>query len=551
MSDAASALAALKAQAAAEGSAPSNPGKVQLTGNPSLGNDDWKLWQPNGAPAGGAPEQGVGSYLKQVGTGALGVVKGAADLLGSAYDPSQSMQAGMDIARPQVEQAQKAKRSFNQGDYSEAFGHGLAAALPGVGPAAANIGEKLGNQDYTGAAADATVLGGTMALPHAGGAAAGAIGDAFRLDPEVAAERAWRPSPADSEFPQSTPKAGSDVKTYGNPGVRNNADTIPAANNAIALLQQGMEAYLQRAERAGVQIPGDVLVQATQRAIPDLLWTQDPATAQGLIASADRAFGGRYFDVGRWRDWLRTENASLKKFYSQAGAGQSSAGIAGTPPAIEAAQAQAMRDALYQYLSPEDSGAGPRQIQSRTGDVIALRNNADRASNRVTGERALTPAEGFGKAATGAARIAGAPFQNADIPSAYRQMTNPIIGPTDSLIGRFYDALPPADPIPQPAGQHHPFMAQRQLTSGAPQMGGGPDASYVRSAPAMTQPPNPARALPAGPDIRVTPPPGDTSYVRSVPVKQPLRLPAPPTGDSIATQIGKSIWQSLGGPGVK
>ena len=150
---------------------------------------------PGNMPPQGPP-QGFGSYLKQVGSGALGAVKGAADLIGSAYNPSQSMQVGQSIVQPMHEQAQKAKQSFNQGDYSEAFGHGLAAALPGVGPAAANIGEKLGNQDYTGAAADATVLGGTMALPHAGGAAAGAIGDAFRLDPEVAAERAWRPNPA-------------------------------------------------------------------------------------------------------------------------------------------------------------------------------------------------------------------------------------------------------------------------------------------------------------------------------------------------------------------
>jgi hypothetical protein len=367
------------------------------------------------------------------------------------------------------------------------------------------------------------------------------------------------------------------------------------------MLQQGLEAYLNRSERAGVQIPGDVLVQASKQAIPDLMWTTDPATAQAIVDSAQQAFGGKYFDVARWRDWLKTANAKRSAFYSQAGAKQSSAAIAGLPPAIEAAQDSAMRDALYQYLSPEDAGAGPREIQARTGDIINLRNHADRASNRVTGEHALTPLEGAGRSLTGATRIVGAPFQHGDLPSAFRQMAHPMIGPTDALIGRFYDSLPHADPIPQPQSAVHPWMnaparqlpaapgalpppgtppprysgttgqmppawqanqwqnigGQRALPPGSagPQDFSQPaivtpppaDASSVRSAPGMTAPPNPSRELPPARTFIV--PTAESSGIHPTTGTPPTGPTYGVTPQSLAVKRGKWIWSALGGPG--
>ncbi len=129
------------------------------------------------------------SYLSQVGTGLWNTVKGLAhvgsEAAGAAVDPLNAVEHLKNLKKmlldPQVDQAIKAADEWKAGNRSESVGHALAAVLPGVGPAAANIGEKLGNQDYKGAAADATVLGATMVAPKVAGAvvrSAPAIADA-------------------------------------------------------------------------------------------------------------------------------------------------------------------------------------------------------------------------------------------------------------------------------------------------------------------------------------------------------------------------------------
>ena len=119
-------------------------------------------------------------YLSQVGTGLWNTVKGlyqvGTELSSVGADPLNAVEHLKNLKRmvvdPQVDQAIKAADEWKKGNHSEAVGHALAAVLPGVGPAAANIGEKLGNLDYTGAAADATVLGATIAAPKVAGAVA-------------------------------------------------------------------------------------------------------------------------------------------------------------------------------------------------------------------------------------------------------------------------------------------------------------------------------------------------------------------------------------------
>ena len=113
-------------------------------------------------------------YLSQVGTGLWNTVKGLAQVGseagGLAADPLHMVEHLKNLKRlivdPQVDQAIQAADKWKAGDRSEAVGHALASILPGVGPAAANIGDKAGSGDFTGAAADATTLGATMAAPH-------------------------------------------------------------------------------------------------------------------------------------------------------------------------------------------------------------------------------------------------------------------------------------------------------------------------------------------------------------------------------------------------
>lgn len=82
-------------------------------------------------------------------SGVVDTVKGAAQFglraADAATNPFKAAQFGSDIVQGQVDQAKQAKQSFKQGNYSEAIGHGLASAVPLVGPAAAQAGENIGD----------------------------------------------------------------------------------------------------------------------------------------------------------------------------------------------------------------------------------------------------------------------------------------------------------------------------------------------------------------------------------------------------------------------
>src|SRR4051812_22395062 len=89
--------------------------------------------------------------------------------LGAAI--SHPIDTATGLARAQGDQFVKAADSFRQGHYSEAAGHGLAGALPVVGPVAANIGEQIGSGDVAGGLGAATGLIGGVVVPGAVGKA--------------------------------------------------------------------------------------------------------------------------------------------------------------------------------------------------------------------------------------------------------------------------------------------------------------------------------------------------------------------------------------------
>ena len=82
--------------------------------------------------------------------------------VGSGLDPRPLAQAAMHpiqtakgIVSAQGEQFGKAKEAFGEGRYSEAFGHGLAGAVPLIGPGAAAMGERIGSGDVAGGLGEA------------------------------------------------------------------------------------------------------------------------------------------------------------------------------------------------------------------------------------------------------------------------------------------------------------------------------------------------------------------------------------------------------------
>ncbi len=340
---------------------------------------------------------------------------------------------------------------------------GAGARLIGAGPGATELAEDTGALIGGGA-------GGRFAEPLT------------RLNLPRAANRVFRPLPTDTDFPAIAPEAFSDVRRFGggvegrsllprpSAGFRRvpqagvadlQAGPETATTRAIGHLQEhGLEPWLANARTMGVRIPGDEIVAATRSAIPSLMRTRDPAGAAALEQQAQDAFGGRTFTPDQFRDFLRTENATLTPFYAKAAGAQQGAVSAGTPPAIEKAQAEAMRELLYRALDPENAGAGPREIQARTGNLINLRNAAERKANVILGEKPLTPIGGL-------ANLAKAPidlFRRGPL-FAGGEVAHPWRGPSEALISRIYRNAPEAAELPQPRP-----IAPRGLLGPAPLM---------------------------------------------------------------------------------
>ena len=121
------------------------------------------------AEYGSAPVEGsaVGRFLGPIGAAInpLNIIGGVVQAVTSPVETAKAVyQAG-------AEQAGQAKEAFGQGRYVEAAGRGLAAALPIVGPAAAQAGESIAAGDVAGGFGQAAALAAPVAAPRMVGAA--------------------------------------------------------------------------------------------------------------------------------------------------------------------------------------------------------------------------------------------------------------------------------------------------------------------------------------------------------------------------------------------
>lgn len=380
-----------------------------------------------------------------------------------------------------------------------------------AGPGGQALGEDLGN--LAGGAA-----GGLLGEPVVAGMST-AYRKATDLRPDVAIEKIWRPAPADSDFPQVTQDAVADVKTYGGTRVRTNADVKVAADQTIQALQSQLDQWLTQARTRGTRVSGNDIVRATHDAIPETMWLEDPAGAKGLVEQARQAYGGKQFTTDQFRQYLKEKNAGSAGFYGKSEARQQTGVTGGTPEAVEKIQGDAIRETLYRALDPQGNGAGPREIQTRTGQVYDLRNAADRRMNAITGEKTVSGAQTM-------QRLAGIPGKlfHGDAEGAFNSVMNPGQGTSDPMISRLFEQTGSAPPLPRPSGVVRNLNPNRALGPG----GAGPfqqgpitpDASFVRSAPAMPAPPN-QRALPPASNIQV-----------------PRSSASAPTGETIPTRTG-------------
>jgi hypothetical protein len=102
---------------------------------------------------------------------AAGDYTGALLHAANAHPVTTAGKLALGAGKAQWDQAVKARQAFQQGRYSEAVGHGMAAVTPLVGPAAAEAGEKIGAGDIAGGLGEGVGLIAGVVAPRVAGAA--------------------------------------------------------------------------------------------------------------------------------------------------------------------------------------------------------------------------------------------------------------------------------------------------------------------------------------------------------------------------------------------
>ena len=156
------------------------------------------------------------------------------------------------IVQSHLSEAEKSRQAFKEGRYSEALGHAVATALPVVGPAAANAGERIGSGDVAGGLGE----GAALMSPMAAKAARVPIGEA------TAAVGRSSEAIADSAPVRR-------IGTWGAAGAAASGRLLPAAGMATApfALKYGGQAL----EKVGNMIAGDAGEAATSAAPAQVL----------------------------------------------------------------------------------------------------------------------------------------------------------------------------------------------------------------------------------------------------------------------------------------
>lgn len=432
---------------------------------------------------------------------------GAADLMegaGGALAP---------LAIPSAVAAPVAAATGAVGSYLGGKVGGAIASHFNASPEAQRLSEDVGN-----------AAGGALGA-LGGSAASGAIKNAARVDPAKALIKAYRPTASDSGFTERIPNAVNDIAAHGERPINGNEDVIPAAQKTIQKFQDTLEQWLEQSRQMNAQVSTDPIVHATQRAMPSTMRLESPNQAQHLLEQTQAAYGNKTMGVDDLRTLLKEKNAELDSFYDKSAGKQQASVVSGAPQAVVKAQRDAIADALYHALDPENGGAGPREIQKRTGDVIELLDNAMRRRNAIIGEKPVSQMGSLGKFASSIANIPGK-IMHGDVGGAIDSAMHPIQGPSDAMIGSAFGSPRPSAPLPLPPGPTGPRPVtpkpeiQRRLDAGAINVQPSVDASYVRSVPATPAPTNGMRALPPASTILQGAGP-DTSYVHGIPAEYP------------------------------
>ncbi len=428
-----------------------------------------------------------------------------------------------------------------------------AAATAGIPAAAAGLITGLAAQQGVehgaqalGAPPEYSALGGDIAGAAAGLVTGRTVGDLRTVDPHVAALRAWGFEKDPRILDQI--KSGdvkltsglADLRATGRvQGPYANESVLDALPEAKSTNRAAWQAWMDRAR--GQARMGTPIIQATAQALKQTI--NDPRAA-AILDEASRQYN-RPLTADELYGLLEEKNAELKSFYSgskevQAAAERAGADTLKSKPLLEA-QARTLRGMLYQMLDPEGQGAGPAEVQGRFGALKAIEEAANARRTDIVSEHHVSPAESI-----------------AEFHIDPRKRIAANLKSSEWLIENAVNHAPAAPGLPVPQGMYP--MNPRGLPAPAHAMGPiTPDSSFVRSSPAMPQPPNPARALPPA-TTRMAPPAGSAGphpttspapYVGGggpsvTPGVSPAPLPDP--SGNIARALGRAIADSQSAP---
>lgn len=405
--------------------------------------------------------QNAAEMAKGVGEGLLAIPKQFAalsELVPGATDGNQLEKAKQMFIDPIAAQQQKARQEIDSGSRVIGPLRSIVGSVPVVGPMVADMAEGLADPKRSARTAGNII--GMIATPEVAKlpeAAKVAAKDLSAVDPEVTAVKVFKPSGANSDFTNHIDSVRRDINTHGGIPISGNEDLLKAAPAAKAVLQDALETWMDRARKNNVQVPMDSIVQATRKAISLASNVENPGEVTRIIDQMSDAYGGSKWSVDAVRQLLKDKNAELESFYDKNTGKKVAATTSGTPEAIVKAQRDAAAEALYNALDPENAGAGPRNIQARTGHITGLLDSATQQRNAIIGEKPISKLGAIGGLAKGVAKVVGSPV-TADVEGAVGQLLHPVKGPSDPLIKRLFQGAGEADPIPLPPAPENPEL---------------------------------------------------------------------------------------------
>jgi hypothetical protein len=282
-------------------------------------------------------------------------------------------------------------------------------------------------------------------------------------------------------------------------------DLIAAAKTAKSKIRAQFDAL----KPEGVSVKGDAIADRILGSISRRMEQTDPGQAAAVRNFAE-SYRGKTYSLDQLEQHLTEANAELDGFYRRSPHGQTVSATANLNTGSVKAEAEALRDALYQGVDQYGDGSVPRQLKHQYGSLIDVLTEAQSRRNvalrqapiGLADQAANLAASGESMSAIYAA-LSGHPLVAAGVAgnAAARKAMAAWIkdnNSTDGLIRRAFSGTATPEPWTRPRA----LIGTGDVITPPP-----PDTSSVRSVPAMTQPPNPRRALPA-PSTTILPMPG-------------------------------------------